>query len=162
LVIEFQPPGFSNHKLAVRAAGFFRGPQLRIDNAVANKDRTAGKGRDAAYWVQKDDGISTVLKLKWNLIDPVPTLRIGENDYLLAPRLRWYEYVWMGLPIVLTFLGGAIGAVIGILGTKVSAEVFRGNSHPVAKYVITGLVSVSCVIAYLALAVFLRTLLRST
>jgi len=36
----------------------------------------------------------------------------GQTITLVSP-LRWYEYAWMSLPLLLVFAGGALGALFG-------------------------------------------------
>lgn len=151
MFLEFQAPGFSNHKIAVQPAGFFRGPRLIVDGKITPRS-------GAGYWVQQDDGITTLITLKRNIIDPIPQLTVAGRTYELAPPLRWYEFAWMGLPILLIFLGGFLGAVIGIIGTRSSAEIFRANCSRMTKYLLTGLLSTSCFAAYLSIVLLIQIL----
>jgi len=61
---------------------------------------------------------------------------IGDETVLLARPLAWYEYVWVGLPVLLVFAGGALGALVGVVATYTSARIFRSDRGAFAKYVL--------------------------
>jgi hypothetical protein len=97
-----------------------------------------------------------------NHIDPIPKVMIGATTIQLARPLDWYEYVWIGLPILMVFHGGFLGAVCGLLAVRKSAELFRGSGAKAKKFLLTGLVSVASVVAYLALSIALLRLIHWT
>ena len=70
----------------------------------------------------------------------------------LVEPLKWYQIVWSGLPILLLFIGGAIGALAGLLGFSASARVFRSNLNGVVKYLVSAGVSLLAVVAYYIMA----------
>jgi len=75
-------------------------------------------------------------------------------------KLAWYEHAWIALPIALLGVGGAIGGACGGAAWAINKTVFKKTENPVLRYVWTGLISVSAVVAYLALAMFLLSLLH--
>jgi len=70
--------------------------------------------------------------------------------------LEWYEWIWIGLPVLLVFAGGLLGAIIGLVASRESARVLRGEGSRVAKFFITGFVTLGAIGIYLVLAVLLR------
>ncbi len=100
------------------------------------------------------------------------------------PKLTWYQHVWLGLPLALIAVGGAVGGacgeragaeglvelLIGVGGAvggacggpawAINQSVFRKTEHPVLRYVLTGLISVAAVVAYLVLASIFFELFR--
>ncbi len=74
------------------------------------------------------------------------------------PKLEWYQHVWLGLPILLVFVGGAIGGACGGAAWAVNRAVFQKTKHPVLRYVWTGLISAAAFVAYVFLAVFVLAL----
>ena len=150
--LEVQHPAFKTRRLAVETAGFFRGPRLLVDGAPAERH----KGR---YSVLSDAGAATSIELKHNFVDPVPKIKIGDELVQVARSLRWYEYLWIGIPVVLLLAGGALGGVIGALATYASARVFRSDRSTAVKYGSTALISIGAFIAFVVLAVLFRQLM---
>ena len=143
LVIEH--PGFKSQRLAVETAGWFSGPKLLVNGSVVEKR----KGR---YAVPSDSGVEVSVELKYNFLDPIPKVKIGDEPLELAPPLQWYEYAWIGIPVLLIFMGGAIGGFVGALGVCTSCRVFRGNHTVPAKYGLSALITMGALIAYVVLA----------
>ncbi len=146
-------PSFKSQKLSVRTAGFFSGPKVLL-NGVAVK-RIQGK-----YTVKNDIGQEVAVELKSNFVDPVPSVKIGPETINLAKRLTWHEYAWSGLPIVLLFIGGALGAVIGMLAAFSNTRILRSDRGSIARYSLTGAVSVAAFVAFLVLATGLHMLIN--
>lgn len=71
----------------------------------------------------------------------------------LGRPLTGCEYAWLGLPIVLVTMGGALGGALGFGGAYSSARVFRSDRSGFTKYTLTGLISVSAAIMFLTVAV---------
>ena len=78
--------------------------------------------------LQRDDGSEVTLKLKNVFFDPVPQIVANEDQVIkVTEPLKWYQWVWSGLPILLVFAGGAIGALFGIIASSISIRVFRSQ-----------------------------------
>jgi len=142
-------PAFQIQKLAVEAAGFFQGARLLVNGAPVQ--RTGGK-----YTVRSDGGAEFPVELKANFLDAVPKVKIGNDLVELARALTWYEYLWLGIPLLLTFSGGAVGALVGILAMYSSARIFRADLNAFAKYALTGWMSVSALVVFIVLAAALQ------
>jgi hypothetical protein len=102
--------------------------------------------------VRSDQGTNVTIELKHNFLDPVPRVRVGGETVELARALAWYEYLWIGIPILHVFAGGAIGAVVGLSAAYASARVFRADLNAIARYSFTGLISVAALVAFAVLA----------
>src|SRR5258708_23094248 len=108
--IEIQHPSFKSQHLSVETAcSLFRGSKLLLNGAVV-------KRRQRRYPVTMDSGAETLIQMKFNLIDSVPTLKIEEETIRLVESLRWYEYAWGGLPILLVYAGVPWGGLGGWRG----------------------------------------------
>jgi hypothetical protein len=147
-------PEFQIRRLAIETAGWIRGPRLLVNGAPVKR----AKGR---YTVTSDAGTEVAIELKHNFLDPVPKVKIGDNLVELARALKWYEYVWLGIPIVLLFTGGGLGALVGILAVYASARVFRADLNVFAKYGITALISLGAFVAFAVLATVFKMLIGS-
>ena len=143
-------PGFEGQKLIVKSAGIFDWGSKLLYNGSSPK-RVKG-----SYVVKNNSGSEVLIKLKNDFLDPVPKVIIGQDVIQLARPLKWYEYVWVGFPIILVLQGGAIGGFAGGLAAYTSSRIFRSNRGIVAKYALTGLISVVAVIAYLILATIVQ------
>ena len=151
--IPIEHDSFSGRGLALRPSSFWRGPQLLIDGAKA----AGSRGR---FSLRDNLGKERQIRLKSNRIDPIPRVEIDGASLQIARPLTWYEYAWISVPILLAHVGGALGALFGILAAYSSARVFRSNRPPIAKYGISALISGCAVLAFLTLATLVQLLVR--
>ena len=79
--IPIPDDAFRGRGLAVRTAGFFKGPRLLIDGTEAN-------GRRQRYTVRDNTGREVAIRLRTNHIDPIPKVEIDSKTIELARRLR--------------------------------------------------------------------------
>lgn len=148
--------GFKRRPLEVETSGFFTGASLLQDGERAPKGPKRG-----TYLLIRDDGTSAVARLKTSafMVDPVPAIEIeGERFHAVRP-LRWHEMVWIGLPILLIFVGGALGAIVGAVAASASATVFRSERPAAVRYALTGGLSILSVIVYIVLATVFLSLI---
>lgn len=144
--IPIDHPSFVRRRLAVRPAGLLRGVKLLHDSSEV-------KGKRGRFEVRDDTDKTRVVELKGRFIDPLPVLSIDGESIDLGRPLAWYEYAWLGLPIVLVTVGGALGGALGFGAAYSSARIFRSDRSGLAKYALTGLISVSAAIIFLTVAV---------
>ena len=78
----------------------------------------------------------------------------GQTIQVVEP-LKWYEWVWNGIPLLLVFLGGMMPALIGFAAFSINATLFRSQKSVLAKYGLTALVSFGALAFLLLLAVIL-------
>src|SRR2546427_12721069 len=79
---------FAGRGLAVRTAGFFKGPRLIIDGGEV-------KGKRLRFSLTDNSGHEREIRLKTNGLDPIPRVQIGAQTIELARPLAWHEYLWM-------------------------------------------------------------------
>ena len=70
-------------------------------------------------------------------------------------KLQWYEQAWCGLPLLLMFVGGALGGACGGLGYGISAAVFKKALPTPVKYVLSLLITAAAFGLYLGAAIAL-------
>lgn len=68
------------------------------------------------------------------------------------PKLVWHEYLWIGLPLMLIVLGGAIGGACGGMACALNRTVFLKTRNPILRYVWTGLISAAAFVAWFVVA----------
>ena len=61
-------------------------------------------------------------------------------------------WVWIGLPLVLLFVGGAIGGAVGGVGASINLRIFRSRASGLKKFLAMLLVTAGAVVAYVVLA----------
>ena len=71
------------------------------------------------------------------------------------PNLTWYQYLWIGLPLLLIAMGGAIGGACGGAACAINRTVFLKVSNPVLKYVWTGMISAAAFVVWFIIAAVL-------
>lgn len=136
---------FRARPLAVRPAGFFRGPKLLQGEAEI-------RGKRLRFKVRDDSNRERAVRIKPKLFDPVPSVEIDTRVISLARPLTWYEYGWMGLPVLLVFAGGGLGALIGLTATYASSRIFRSDGPRLPKYLLSGLISITAFLAFFVAA----------
>ena len=151
--IAIEAPEFQGRRLMVRTASWFRGPRLVVDGSEV-------KGKRGRFILRDNRGQEVTVRLISNHIDPIPKVTVGDRSIELARPLEWYEYVWMGLPILLVFHGGALGAVCGVVAIQRSAQVFRGEGGKARKFLLSGLISVGALLGYFVLLLILFSLVQ--
>ena len=70
--------------------------------------------------------------------------------------IPWYAQVWLALPFALVTVGGAIGGGIGGAAWGLNQTLYRKLAHPLARYGLTGLVSLGAFGLYLVAAAQVR------
>lgn len=146
-------PGFEGRKVLLRPAGFFSGVKLVVDDSVVTS-------RLGKFTLQRNDGTVVEARLRSNYIDTFPQLIVDKTVYSAVKPLAWYELVWSALPILILFIGGALGAVCGLVAAYFNSRVFRMNMQSIYKYLLTGLISVGAFVVYFILSILFYTLIR--
>lgn len=85
-------------------------------------------------------------------------MRPDSPDPPAAPlaAIPWYALVWLAIPFALVAAGGAIGGGIGGAAWGLNQTLYRKVGNPVARYGLTGLVSVGAFGLYLVAAAQIR------
>ena len=149
--------GFRQRPVELETAGLLSGARLLQNGEPAAKGPKRG-----SFTLIRDDGTEVVARVRPSfLVDPVPAIQIGDQQVRVVRAFQWYEIAWLGLPILLVFVGGAIGAGVGFAAAIVNASIMRSDRPAVLRYLQIGGVSVLAVVAWIVLAaVLLRALGR--
>lgn len=145
------PEGFEGQTIEVQTAGMWAGPKLLVNGQPAAKGKKRGQmtltnnyGQEViAAWRPRFMGLE------------VPDLAVDGKIIQVTKPLPWYAWLWSGLPILLLFIGGALGAVVGVVAFTVNAGIFRSNRSTAVKFLITAGVSLLAAVIYFLLAVLL-------
>ena len=142
--------GFEGRQFFLQSASLFSSPKLLIDGSPAPKGPKRGQ-----FLLYRNDGREVIAQLRGQFVDPVPKVIIDGETLQLVEPFKWYEWVWLCLPLVLLFLGGAIGGFIGGLTAAINGYIFRSITNSALRFILTGAVSGAAVVLYLVIAVFL-------
>jgi len=139
--------GFEGQDIEIKAS-MWTGTRMFINGQKAPKGQHRGEmsmtrndGRVVnARWIPQMFGFDT------------SQLEVDGKNYILTPPLKWYEVVLSALPLVMVFIGGMLGAIIGIVAFSASASIFRSGMNQAVKILLSLLVIVVAVIAYIIFA----------
>jgi hypothetical protein len=140
--------GLSGHKVEVELQGAFHAPRILVDGQPAAKGSKRGQ-----YMLPGTDGHESAVELKTSFLDPVPHVLWAGKKITLADALKWYQWIWCAFPVLLLFVGGAIGGALGGLGVTLNVRIMRSDMSGVLRYAITALISVAALGIYLVVAV---------
>jgi hypothetical protein len=142
--------GFEGQKVEVKVS-FWTGPKLTINDLPPKKGMKRGE-----MCLSRDDGRQVVATWKPQLMGlDLPQLVVDGRTVNLATPLKWYQWVWSALPILLVFLGGLLGGITGVIAFSINTVIFRSRSNEILKYVITGVISIVAAILYLIIGTYL-------
>ena len=147
--------GFEGQTLEIQPGGLFSGPKVFVNHQPAPK----GKGREVI--LHRNDGTSVVATLKPSVFGlDVPQLVVEGKTIRVTDPLKWYVWGWIALPILLVFVGGALGGIVGAVGLTTNAKIVRSKMNGFAKFVVTaavsGLVAAAFLVAVVALGGYLH------
>jgi hypothetical protein len=148
--------GFEGQIIEVESPGIFGSPKLLVNGIKVNNDK-----KTRCMLLQKSDG--TQAKCRWKpkaLGLDVPALEVDGKEIQIARPLHWAIWVWCFIPVILIFIGGALGGLLGAVGAAVNIMLFRSNLNMVAKIVLTIVVTVLAYVIFFFLVVLLQVALR--
>jgi hypothetical protein len=138
-------PGFSDGRVELEAGGFWRGARLLLDGQPAPRGPKRGQ-----FSLTRDDGTLAAARFKnyW-ILDTIPQVLVDDITYQVVPPLKWYEWTWSALPLVLAFIGGGLGGLLGGAAMVINGRIFRSSLGTVARYLLSGLISIVAVVLFL-------------
>ncbi|HEX9533592.1 MAG TPA: hypothetical protein VGA58_12580 [bacterium] len=147
--------GFEGQTLEIQTGGLFSGPKVFVNHQPAPR----GKAREIL--LRRNDSTSVVARLKPSVFGlDVPQLVVDGKTIRAVDPLKWYVWVWIALPILLLFVGGALGGIVGALGLTTNARIVRSKMNGLAKFALTAAVSVFVTAAFAAVVVALGGLIK--
>ncbi len=147
--------GFEGRQLVVESAGFFAGPRLMLDGQPASKGPKRGQ-----LLLRRNDGVAVIAQLRGVFVDPIPQVTVDGKKIKIAEPLPWYVWIWSGLPLVLLFMGGALGGGLGAVAMTINGRIFRADMHGALKFAITGAISLVATLVFFTLAILLNQAFR--
>lgn len=108
------------------------------------------------FLIINGEGKEFSLRLKNRFYDPLPSVFINDEQIYIARSFKWYEYIWMGLPILLTIEGGLLGVLIGFVALRLNGFVFRSGKGIAFKYLFVLALNIFLAFIYLFIVILLR------
>jgi hypothetical protein len=154
MAFTVQLEGLEGQHIEVRPASLFAGPRLLINGSQAPRGSKRGE-----MVLRRNDGSEVIARWKPQLLGlDTPKLLVNGKTIPVVEPLKTPQIVWGGLPVLLFFVGGALGAAAGIGAFSINARIFRSDLNAAAKYLVTALVSVGAVFVYALTAAALITM----
>lgn len=152
---HFALPGSSTASCRLEKS-FWLG-QLRLWCQGREVPRSREKGKP--FLIPGLNGTHSRLHVKGSGWDYLPKIEVDGTQVLLGRPLSTLEYVLGGIPLLLMFLGGAIGGASGAVGTVYNYRVLRANTSVPMK--VLGVVAVTglSLLTYLVLAALVHVLM---
>ncbi len=147
--------GFEGQAIEMKSGGLIAGPKLLVNGQSAPKGPKRGQ-----MLLRRNDGAEAIATLKPRFMGlDVPQLSVDGKTISVVEPLKWYVWVWSALPILLVFIGGALGAITGIIAFAINTQVFRSSRTTAVKFIVTAIVSLLAAVVYVASAVLLSSVL---
>ncbi|MBI5302299.1 MAG: hypothetical protein HY868_09185 [Chloroflexi bacterium] len=149
--------GFEGQHLSLTPQGFFTGSKLLVDGQPAPKGKKRGQ-----FILRRNDGTEIVAQIHSAVLglDPVPQLVVDGKTIHIAEPFKWYQLLWSGIPILLLFIGGGLGALCGATAFAINARIFRSQKSGAVKYLMTAAVTVASAATFFILAVIATIVLN--
>lgn len=150
-----QIEGFENQNIEAKVS-FWSGPKLLVNGVPAPKGSKRGE-----MVLQRNDGKKVTASWQQQFLGlDVPQLLVDGKAIRFVEPLKWYQWIWGGWPVLLLFIGGALGAITGMIAFAINAKVFRAEMSQALKFVVTGVVSILAVVVYFVAAIAFSLLIN--
>ena len=152
--IEITVPGFEGRNFKAIDRGIFKPLEIHLDGKKIDR-------KNFKYIVTDNQG--TDVEIKFNhgfLVDMGSALTIKDKTIHLREPLKWYEYLFAGWPILMMFIGGAIGGGLGAAAASINIKIFRSRINIFLKYLLTFSISIIAFIIWTILAVMINQKFR--
>lgn len=151
--IRIEHPELGNNQLALVIPTLFGNQKILFNGKEVLKS-------NGTYSITEQIGHKFEITIKNNVIDHIPNILVNEEQIEIERPLKWYEYLWMGLPIVLAFQGGFLGALLGFFALRLNSSLFRSDRNTIQKYLSTLIVNVLVTVVFFVAASFLNDLIK--
>ncbi len=146
-------PGFENETIDLESSGFFRPARLFVNGKKAD----AGKKNNEVI-LRKSDGSTTSVFFQNAFFDTVPRLLVSGKTIQVASPLTWYQYIYSGLLLFLIFVGGVVGAVLGMVAFILNIRIMRGKLSTPLKYLSILGIHIATFFIYIALSLLVTVM----
>tara|TARA_B110001452_G_scaffold262519_1_gene262662 strand:- start:14 stop:490 length:477 start_codon:yes stop_codon:yes gene_type:complete len=152
---KLEHPTLLGEEVVLSISGLFGNPEL-LHNGRQLIEKSAGTN---IYTIKKDSGIVTIA-LEPKRFDPFPQLEIEGEKYPIGRKLNPFDYLIVALPMLLIFVGGAIGGILGFLASSINARIMRMPKSALERYGFCLASSIGASVTWYILALGLNMLLN--
>jgi hypothetical protein len=137
-----EPPGFENRGMLIRLS-YWKAPKLFIDNKELKPVKKNIFYRNRKFLATSNFGNAVSIKLIHRPLDLIPKLQIEGQKFEIGRPLNKWEYIWICLPLILLFIGGAIGSLIGTIAVYSNSILIRKPKSAFLKIFFTGATTIA-------------------
>ena len=147
-------PGFEGRTLCVRTSPCV-GTHLYLDGKRIKCTSRKLFRRKHNYLVKDNKGNTVQIELQLKGVDIIPLVKANGIKYQLANPLSVWQNIWIGIPLLLIFIGGALGGAIGGSAVYFNAILMRKIRHSIPRYLISGATILLAFVFFLQASLFL-------
>lgn len=126
--IPIDDPAFKGMNVAYEPGKLFGNEYIVVDG-----EKHPFKNGKCTVKNKKGKDVDVRIKLK----GIIPKIVIEGRLHDAGDEIEIHEYLWTMLPILITFIGGALGFIIGFSACIINTNVFRRFRHTKMKYLYT-------------------------
>ena len=148
-------PGFEGRNIEVKSRGTLGGFVVTVDGQPA-----PAAARKNYFVLKRNDGQTVEVGVKTSYPDPAPILVLDDQEIRTARALSPFEWVWAGFPILLLFVGGALGGMLGGIAAVTNMSLLRSDKPAAVRYGLAALVSLAAITIWVVIGSVLQHQLR--
>jgi hypothetical protein len=145
--------GLENKKIVLESSGFFSPVKILVNGVKAEPG-----SKNNEVILRKDDGTKVSVFIQNAFFDTVPRLIVNGETLIVTPPLKWYQYVFCGLTLFLIFYGGAIGAVLCMIGFLINIRTMRNSWRTPWKYLVILGTHLIVFVVYIAISLLITVM----
>ena len=145
--------GFENKKVEMESSGFFSPAKILVNGVKAEPG-----SKNNEVILRKDDGTKVSVFIQNAFFDTIPRLIVNGETISVSPPLKWYQYVFCGLTLFLIFYGGAIGAVLCMIGFLINIRTMRNSWRTPWKYLAILATHLIVFVIYIAISLLITVM----
>jgi len=145
--------GFENKRIELESSGFFSPARLLVNGVKAESGI-----KNNEVILRKEDGTKVSVYIQNAFFDTIPRLVVNGETISVAPPLKWHQYVLCGLTLFLIFYGGAIGAVLCMIGFLINIRTMRNNWKITWKYLMILATHFMVFVIYIAISLLITVM----
>ncbi|WP_337967770.1 hypothetical protein [uncultured Flavobacterium sp.] len=149
---HFKLPDFPDANFALEVSIWTGRLKLFMNSEQLEQSKEKGK----PFLIPKANNEFLKAFPKQTFPDLIPGLEINGVKNNIAEKLKWFQYVLGGIPILLLFFGGAIGGVIGVIATMMNYNIFRQEGTSTIKCLKVIAIIIISLIVYFVIMTLLK------
>lgn len=153
---EFQLPDFPNSNFEIETSIWTGKSKLLKDNVQVEQSKEKGR----PFLITNGTGELIKAFPKNSFPDFAPTIEINGIKNRIVKELKWYQYTLGALPILLLFIGGALGGILGTFSMITNFNIFRQEHSELSKYLKVFGIVIATYAIYFAIVIIIWPLIN--